>query len=105
MKFGTYFLIFFITLFLLISQTILSISYEDFTTPKTCSSTWGQTCNYGGSGGIDDAFDVGGITCDGREYNQSLTERYYVEEVYINASAFRPNSEINVKCQFKEGYR
>jgi hypothetical protein len=83
-------------LFLLI-VTLASSLPPAFTTPKTCSQTWGQPCNYGGSGGIDDAFDE----CDGTEAGTA----HYVQEVYLNASSVLFDGSINVKCQFKEGYR
>jgi len=70
-----------------------SVSYQDFTTPKTCSQIFGNCTN----STTDDAL----LGCNG---TQKVAGSYdvNVEEVYINSSAVRPNQEINVTCQFRE---
>lgn len=82
-------------IFLIVFSIFLFISIvyssNPFQTPKTCSNTWGSSCD---STSLDDARDP----CNGTQTSTSE----YVKEVYINASSFFPNDIINVTCEFQE---
>jgi len=94
MKSNLLFFVLSILLLLIFIQYVYSVSYSDFTTSRTCSQAWGGDCN---STTLDDAF----LGCNGTEYC-SASCGVNVEEVYLNASAVRPQGGINVTCQFNE---
>ena len=85
-------------LFLLVVEVNSDLP-PSFITTKTCSDTWGASCNASGSGGIDDAFG----TCDGTEPDDD--SGHYIAEVYINASTFLlGDSSIKASCEIFGDY-
>jgi len=76
---------------LLFSLTVKSVNYEDYVKGKTCSETWGASCNLTTT---NDTFN--GTECP----PSSGSENCYVEEIYLNASAVFPGNGINVTCKF-----
>jgi len=83
--------ILFIVVFFILFSNIIFSNPGPFETGKTCSQTWGLSCN----SSYDDAF----YPCNGIEYNGPNGG---IEEVYINATNFFPNSGINVTCKYQE---
>jgi hypothetical protein len=83
--------ILFIVVFFILFSNIIFSNPGPFETGKTCSQTWGLSCN----SSYDDAF----YPCNGIEYNGPSGG---IEEVYINATNFFPNSGINVTCKYQE---
>jgi len=94
---------------ILFSNIISSDSSNLFTTSKTCSQAWNQTCNvttwddsFKGAGGLNGTQPNG---CNGTQYslNDPDLEIYpHVAEVYINATDFLPEAGINVTCNFAQ---
>lgn len=97
MKSKQFFFILPILLLLIFIQYVYSVSYSDFTTPRTCNQTWNGDCS---STTLNDAFD-NPSPCNGTQYCAGTCGEY-VEEVYLNASAVRPGEAINATCQFSE---
>jgi hypothetical protein len=85
-------LLFVVAFFIILFSNIIFSNPGPFETGKTCSQTWGLSCN---SSYDDDAF----YPCNGIEYNGPNGG---IEEVYINATNFFPNSGINVTCKYQE---
>ena len=82
MKLSSIFLAFLIILFLVFIGYSLSVSYEDFTTPKTCSQIWGNCTN----DTTNDAFPP----CNGIQEGSAE----HVEEVYINDNSKLINNNM-----------
>jgi hypothetical protein len=92
-------------LFIVVFYIILLSNFSNsspFETWKTCSQTWGQSCN---STTLDDSFKgaegLNGTQPNGCNGTQSAGLSYpYISEVYINATNFFPETGINVTCEF-----
>jgi len=86
----TFLIIFGIFLF-----TTFVYSSNSFETSKTCTQTFGQSCD---SDTLDDAFDP----CNGTQSHASEEDTPRVKEVIINASSFFPADGINVICTIRQ---
>ncbi len=92
-----------LVVFIILFSSIIFSNSNLFTTGKTCSQTWNQTCNvttlddcFKGSGGLNGT-QING--CNGTQMPQDSSWPY-VSEVYINASSFIYGDGINVTCEF-----
>jgi len=74
--------------------SIVYSSQSDFETPKTCTQTFGQSCD-NTTFDFDDAFGP----CNGTQSPVGDVAR--VKEAYINASSFFYDDGINVTCTFR----
>jgi len=97
--------------FLLLSLLLIFLLVEltcglppSFTDPRTCSQTWGDSCN---STTLNDAFNSSwngthDLGCVGTQ-EIGPTEPLRVEEVYLNATSVLLGDYINATCQFYGG--
>lgn len=65
-------------------------------TQRTCSDTFGNNCNGGGSGVFDDAFDL----CDGSEVADGTNYWEYVGEARVNTTQAFPGDTVLATCEF-----
>jgi hypothetical protein len=88
--------ILFVVVFFILFSNIIFSNPSLFTDPRKCSDVFINCTN----ATIDDVIITSNRTiCNGIEYNGPSGG---IEEVYINATNFFPNSGINVTCKYEE---